>query len=166
MAGDPAISDAAAKRDGLPILERVRALRAEFALSMTEAKAIIDATDGRPPLLPPVNDSKELTAVLTSELGFCTCASEAATGVLKRLLRVAQDRSDATKDAAAFASVSRVLEDLLSSGGGWAEWLVYGLEQRGFVQHGFRQTDLLISDKGRLLLQALERFDPDYGGIS
>jgi hypothetical protein len=39
--------------------------------------------------------------------------------------------------------------------------LVYGLEQRGFVWHGFRQVDLWVTDKGRLLLRALEQFGPE-----
>jgi hypothetical protein len=60
----------------------------------------------------------------------------------------------------AFSQASRRLEALLAGGGGWAEWLVYGLEQRDFVWHGFRQVDLWITDKGRLLLRAVERFGP------
>ena len=52
LAVDPAHSDAAAKREGLSILDRVRAIRAEFGLSMTEAKEDVDTTDGKPPLFP------------------------------------------------------------------------------------------------------------------
>ena len=64
MGGDPVTSDAAAKRDGLPLMERLRALRTEFGFSLAEAKAVTDATDGKPPLFPPVGDAKQLTAVL------------------------------------------------------------------------------------------------------
>jgi len=161
VGGDPATSDAAAKRDDLPLIDRLRALRAEFGFSLAEAKAVTDTTDGKPPLFPPVGDAKQLTAVLVAELGYCGCASGAAVGVLRDLLRAAQARTDASGDEAAFALASRGLEALLAGGGGWAEWLVYGLEQRGFVQHGFRQSDLLITEKGRLLLQSVERFDPE-----
>ena len=160
MGDNPATSDAAAKRDGLSVLERVRRLRTEFGLSLAEAKAVTDATDGKPPRFPPVEDGKQLTAVLESELGYCICASGAAVGVLRDLLRAVQERTDALDDSVAFALASRSLEALLAGGGGWAEWMVYSLEQRDFVQHGFRQSDLLITEKGRLLLQSLERFEP------
>ena len=161
MAVDPALSDATAKREGLSILDRVRALRAEFGLSMTEAKAVVDTTDDKPPLFPTVTDGKELTKVLAAEIGYCGCASGAAIGVLRGFLRAVVERTDATGDEAAFALTSRGLEAMLAGGGGWAEWLVYNLDQRDFVQHGFRQSDLLITERGRLLLQAIERFDPE-----
>jgi len=99
-----------------------------------------------------------LEAVLGSELGYCGCASGAALAVLGDLLRAAVERTDATDDPAAFSQASRRLEALLAGGGGWAEWLVYGLEQRDFVWHGFRQVDLWVTDKGRLLLRAVERY--------
>ncbi len=161
MDSDPAATDADAKRDGLPLMDRLRVLRTEFGFSLAEAKAVTDATDGKPPLFPPVISAKQLTVVLASELGYCGCASGAAVGVLRDLLRAARQRTDATCDGAAFALASRELEKLLAGGGGWAEWLVYGLEQRGLVQHGFGQSDLLITERGRLLLQAVERFDPE-----
>ena len=56
MAADPATANAAAKERGLPTLDRIRALRAEFGLSLAAAKAVADATDGRPPLFPEVAD--------------------------------------------------------------------------------------------------------------
>ena len=161
MGGDPATSDTAAKRDGLPLMDRLRALRTEFGFTLAEAKAVTDVTDGKPPLFPPVGDARQLTAVLASELGYCGCASGAAVSVLRGFLRAVVERTDATGDEAAFALASRGLEALLASGGGWAEWLVYNLDQRDFVQHGFRQADLLITERGRLLLQAIERFDPE-----
>jgi hypothetical protein len=161
LAVDPALSDANAKREGLSILDRVRALRAEFGLSMTDAKAVVDTTDGKPPLFPKVNDGKELTKVLAAEVGYCGCASGAAVDVLRSFLRAVVERTDATGDEAAFALASRGLEAMLASGGGWAEWLVYNLDKRDFVRHGFRQSDLLITERGRLLLQAIEGFDPE-----
>src|SRR6185437_9818244 len=114
---------------GLPLIERLRTLRAQFGLSLTEAKAVTDATDGRPPLFPSVNDGKELTKALEAELSYCECASGAAIGVLRSLLRAVAKRTDATGDVAAFASASREIESLLASGGGWAEWFVYNLDQ-------------------------------------
>src|SRR5947209_19660709 len=102
VGGDPATSDAAAKRHGLPLMDRLRALRTEFGISLAEAKAVTDATDGKPPLFPPVSDGKELTKALAAELGYCGCASGAAVGVLRSFLRAVVERTDATGDEAAF----------------------------------------------------------------
>jgi len=157
---DPAQTDAISKRNGLPIPERIRLLRSQFRFSLAEAKAVVDQTDGRPPLFPKIGDSQQLKAVLEAELGFCNCASGAAMEVLRNIMRLTQQRTDATNDSVAFARISRELEALIAEGGGWAEWMVYGLEQRDFLGHGFRITDLLITDKGRLFLQAIEQFDP------
>src|SRR5262245_44655099 len=77
---------------------------------------------------------------------------------IRDLLRAAEARTDATGAITTFSRASRRLEALLSAGGGWAEWLVYGLERRDFVWHGFRQVDLWVTDKGRLLVRAVERF--------
>jgi hypothetical protein len=137
MAADPVAADVAAKREGLTVIDRLRALRAEFGLSLASAKAVVDATDGRPPQFPAVTNLDELEVALGTELGYCRCASVSAIVVLRDLLRTARNRSDAFEDAEAFAQASQRLEALLDGGGGWAEWLVYGLEQRGFVWHGF-----------------------------
>jgi hypothetical protein len=163
MAADPAAADAAAKQLGLPLLDRLRALRAEFGLSLAAARKVVDATEGRPPLFPDVADVRQLEAALKAELGYCECASSSAVAVLRDLLRMTQARSDATGDLTAFAQASRALEDLLAAGGGWAEWLIYGLEQRGIVWHGFRQVDLWITEKGRLILRGIEGFGSECG---
>ena len=102
----------------------------EFGLSLAEAKAITDTTDGKPPLFPPVGDAKQLTAVLASELGYCGCA-------LGQLSRFSEHcfrpfRSELTRPAMELRLLaSRRLEALLETGGGWAEWLVYGLRSSG-----------------------------------
>jgi hypothetical protein len=158
MAADPITADVAAKRNGVPVLERIRALRTEFGLSLAAAKAVIDATEGRQPVFPEVTSLKQLEAVLEAELGYCNCASGAALIVLREFLHAVRRRSDAVGNAEEFARASQELNALMAVGGGWAEWLVYGLEQRGFIWHGFRQTDLCVTDKGRLLLRALESF--------
>jgi hypothetical protein len=166
MATDPSTADAAAKQAGLPLIERLRALRTTFGLSLAAAKAVTDATDGRPPRFPEIRSPEQLTAVLAAELGYCGCASEAAQTVLRDLLRAVRNRADALEDLPAFAQASRALEALLAGGGGWAEWLVHLVEQRDLAWHGFRQTDLWITDKGRWLLDALERHGPGRGGCA
>jgi hypothetical protein len=161
MADDPLKSDAQAKLDGVPLMERLRALRVGFGLSLEEAKGVVDRTDGTEPLLPPMENATQLMAVLATELGYCNCASAGAVRILGELLRLARQRTESLRDPMEFSKVSRRLETFLESGGGWAEWLVYGLDQRGLVGHGFRQSDLLITDKGRRILEAIERFAPE-----
>ena len=74
-------------------------------------------------------------------------------------MRAAQTRSDCTHDVAAFATASRQLDASLpfEAAPGLAEWFVYGLDQRDLVSHSFRVNDVWITDKGRWLLEALER---------
>jgi hypothetical protein len=161
MTNDPASADASAKLQGVPLFERIRALRNAFGLSLADAKAVVDATDGRGPRFPEIGDAEELRAVLTRELGYCTCASEGAVALLRDLLRAARERSDAIGDPATFGRASRELESLMDTGPGWAEWVVFALEQRDFVRHGFRRSDLEITAKGRWLLEAMERIGGD-----
>ena len=100
--------------------------RTEFGLSLAEAKAITDTTDGKPPLFPPVGDAKQLTAVLASELGYCGCAFGQLSRFSEHCFR--PFRSELTRPAMElrFSPASRRLEASLETGGGWAEWLVYG----------------------------------------
>lgn len=157
MATSPVTADLAEKERGSTIIDRIRAIRAEFGLSLAAAKAVVDANDGRPPAMPDVCDRTQLDSILVTELGYCNCASSSALAVLRDLLRAAETRTDATCDPEEFARASRSVEALLAGGGGWAEWLVYGLQQRGLVWHGFRQADLWVTDKGRWLLRAVEQ---------
>jgi len=162
----PNSADKLAKQRGMPLLERIRAVRLEFGLSLDAAKAVTDATDGRPPVIPEISDREQLISVLAAELGYCRRASGAATVALSDLLQAARDRSDTTGDGVEFGRASRKLEALLATGAGWAEWFVYEFEHRGFVWHGFRQTDLWITDKGRILLAAIELHGSELSGRS
>src|SRR3954451_7615749 len=113
MTADPSAADAVARRDGLPRIERIKALRASYGLSLAEAKAVVDATDGRGPEFPEVADGNQLVAVLEAELGYCTCAGRVALPLLCDVLRLARERTDGTEDKAAFARAARELEALL-----------------------------------------------------
>lgn len=79
----------------------------------------------------------------------------------KPCTRTVRRRSDSTSDPVEFASASRELEACLPFQAlpAFAEWFVYGLEQRDLVSHSFRVTDVWITNKGRWLLEALERID-------
>jgi hypothetical protein len=153
---------AAAKASGLSTIDALRLLRSQFGLTLAAAKAVRELVDGPVNSGRPVLDTREqLLRVLSDELGYCDCASSEALAILTRLLRVVRERSDSTKNAEEFAKASREVEACLRLDvtAGLGEWFVYGLEQRGLVQHNFRLTDVWITDKGRWLLSALERLE-------
>ena len=138
---------------GLPKVEVIRALRSVFALPFSEAKEILEGLEG-----PQSRDA--LLELLKDLLGYCDCASSDALLALRGILRAAQDRADRASDAETFAEASRRISDLLGPEGraGLGEWFVYFLEGRGLIRHGFRVTDLDITERGRALLRAIERF--------
>jgi hypothetical protein len=72
MAADPAAADMMAKRHGVPLLDRIRALRTEFGLSLATAKAVTDATDSRLPAFPEVANLEQMEAALRTELGIAS----------------------------------------------------------------------------------------------
>lgn len=135
--------------DGLPKVESIRTLRSLFALSFADAKEIVESFEG--PQSP-----EALLKLLKDQFGYCDCASSDALMTLRDVLRTAQDKADRPHDAEAWRRIS----ELLGSEGrpGLGEWFVYFLEARGLIYHGFRVTDLYITERGRVLLRAIERF--------
>ena len=154
---------AAAKANGLDRIATIRLLRELFGLTLKAAKDVVALVEGPPkPEFPPIETRDQLLKVLGTELGYCDCASADALELLVRFLRVVQRRSDSSGDPVEFASASRELEACLPLKAlpAFADWFVYGLEQRDLVSHSFRVTDVWITNKGRWLLEALERFGP------
>lgn len=150
----------AAKANGLERVETIRLLRTLFGVTLTEAKKVVALVEGPPaPRFAPIEARQQLVQVLGSELGYCGCATDETLELLLRFLRIVQKRSDSTSDAVAFASASRELEACLPLRAlpAFADWFVYGLDQRDLISHGFRVTDVWITDKGRWLLEAMER---------
>lgn len=147
-------------------LDRVQAigiLCSVYCCSQAEAERIVASVDGPlPRKLRAIEDYEQLLEVLKQELGYCTCAPDDALQVLHDVLQAAQDRTQSVNDREAFARASRALEVSLplEAAPGFASWFVYSLHQRDLVWHGFRLTDLWITDKGRWLLQAIKRFPP------
>lgn len=157
---EPSAVAAAAKENGLDRLEAIRLLRSLFGLSLHAAKDILALVD--PPSndrLPQIETREQLLAVLSKELGYCGCASGDAMATLVGFLRAAKARSDSTSDSAEFTKASLEVEASLplKAAPGFADWFVYGLEQRDLVSHNFRVTDVWITSKGRWLLDAIER---------
>jgi hypothetical protein len=138
---------------GLPKVEVIRALRSLFAVPFSEAKEILEGLEGP-------QSREALFELLKDQLGYCDCASSDAMLVLREVLRTVQDKTDRASDAEALASASRRIVELLGPEGrtGLGEWFVYFLESRGLIYHGFRVTDLSITERGRGLLRAIERF--------
>lgn len=152
----------AAKANGLDRIATIRLLRELFGLTLKEAKDVVALVEGPPePKFLPVESRDQLLKVLSAELGYCGCATTDTLELLVRFLGVVRKRSDSTSDPVEFASASRELEACLPLQAlpAFADWFVYGLDQRDLVSHGFRVTDVWITEKGRWLLEALERID-------
>ena len=144
-----------ARREGLGIPEALDA----YGLSEAQARRLTGAEEGMERPWPPIDSREALLATLRRELGYCDCAPEQAVPALRDFLRAARDRSDATENAEAFERASRSVESLLplDAAPAQAAWFVYALLRADLVRHGFRLTDIWITDRGRLLLEALER---------
>ncbi|MCL1636137.1 hypothetical protein M2650_16060 [Luteimonas sp. SX5] len=136
-----------------------------YGCPQAEAERIVASVDGpRREALTTIGGHEQLLDVLKRELGYCACAPEEALRTLRDVLRAARDRTQAANDPdpEAFGRASQALEAclMLDAAPGFASWFVYGLQQRDLIWHGFRLTDVWITDKGRWLLQAIERFPP------
>ncbi len=149
-----------ARRDGLGIAEALDAIGAAYGLSAIETYRLAGAEEGMERAWPPIDSGEALLATLRRELGYCDCAPEQTLPALRDFLRAARDRSDSTESAEAFDRASRSVESLLplDDAPAQAAWFVYALLRADLVRHGFRLTDVWITDRGRLLLEALERY--------
>ncbi len=153
----------AARMHGQSRADAIAILCSLYRFSETDAARIAVSVDGpQPERLPRVDTYPELVEILKKELGYCACAPDEAVGMLRSFLQAARDRTEATADGEAFSRASRTLEACLSleAAPGVASWFVYGLQQRDLIWHGFRVTDSWITDKGRWLLEAIERLAP------
>lgn len=157
---------AAALRDGVPKLDRLRIVCTLFRSSMADAKAVAESVEGPPRgALPDIIDRDGLERVLAAELGYCSCVGNDAINTLRDFLDLVRRRGEATANAVAFSEHSRALErftDATLSNATVGHWFILGLEQRGSINHGLRVTDVWITDRGRKLLNALNQFQqPD-----
>jgi hypothetical protein len=109
---------------------------------------------------PPIDSHASLPKVLEAELGYCTCAFSDALPLLRDFLRLVVERTDGVKDPERFRQASEKIVDLLGANGstGMRSWFVYALDRAGLVGHSFNLYDVLIMDRGRWLLEGLERF--------
>lgn len=109
-----------------------------------------------------IESKEQLIKFLKDELNYCDCASGYAWLILYKSLKIIATRSEATKDKALFSQKTRDLEALLQLDEplGLGEWFVYFLEDKALISHGFNSSDCWISEKGKILLEAIEQFSP------
>lgn len=109
---------------------------------------------------PPIESRAELERVLKADLGLCTCAHADTLPFLREFLRLVAERTDAMNDADRVRRVHQDLSEVLDSNGSAAmrNWFVYAIDRAGLVAHNFNLYDLMIMDRGRWILDALERF--------
>lgn len=115
--------------------------------------------------LPLFESAAQLREFLRAELGYCTCAYNDAVPLLHDVLRMVKLRSESPHDFEAFKHVSHAIEDrlLFHSAPALANWFVYALDRADLAYHNYNVMDLWITDKGRCVLDALDRFpDPRW----
>ena len=106
-----------------------------------------------------IKSRDDLLAYLKTELGYCGCGYyEDAIRVLRDILQFASDRQDACKgDAERFSTITREVEKWTLSSPGLATWFVWLLDKHGLIWHGFNETDIWISKKGDVVLNAIKQ---------
>lgn len=113
-----------------------------------------------------IQSGDALFSLLQAELSYCGCAYTDAVPFLHELLRRVAARTDALQDAEAFGRLTQELETWMfeHASGGVASWIIFGFERAGLLYHGWNVFDLTLTEKGRRVLAALDRFpDPRPG---
>lgn len=107
-----------------------------------------------------IPSANALFQLLEAELGYCGCAYTDAVPFLHELLRRVAARTDSLDDADAFQRHTEELEGwmLHHASGGVASWLLYGFHKADLLHHGWHVFDLSITEAGRRVLAALDRF--------
>lgn len=109
-----------------------------------------------------IESQEQLFQFLKDELNYCACASGYALKVLYDTLKLIEERSQKVQDTTTFRQKTEEIETLLQldSSLGLGEWFVYFLENKNFITHGFNSSDCWITEKGKILLNAIATFSP------
>ena len=97
-------------------------------------------------------------------LGYCTCGQPDTLPFLRDFLRLVAERTEAMSDPdpdhKRYRMAHHALTEFLDSNGstGMRNWFVYGADRAGLVAHNFNRYDLMLMNRGRWILDALERF--------
>ena len=112
------------------------------------------------PKLPQIGDEEELLEFLRAEFAYCGCGYyEEAIRDLRDLLEFAQRRQNALGgESDVFHAVTCELDEWLLRAPGLSTWIVWLLDERDFIWHGKRTSDCYISDKGRVVLDAINKY--------
>ncbi len=104
----------------------------------------------------PINNAEELLAYLREDLGYCGCGYyEEAIRVLRDVLQLAADRQANTGDEERFAELTQSVHQLVVASPGLGTWYVWLLDKHGYIWHGFNESDIWITKKGKIVLQAI-----------
>ena len=111
-----------------------------------------------------ISNYDDLIATLKKELGYCGCGYyEEAILLLYDTLRLARIRTDTinSDNECYLDATDELLERIpLNKMYGLATWFLYLLNDRDLITHGFEISDIMITQKGRWLLDAIERYYP------
>ncbi|MDX2301289.1 MAG: hypothetical protein NW226_00760 [Microscillaceae bacterium] len=95
-----------------------------------------------------------LTQILKQELNYCTCASAEVLQILFLTLSYGRDIPH---------SPSKVPTDVDRLPMGLGEWFIYFLESKDLLSHGFNNLDFSLTEKGRQLLEDMEKHASTIG---
>ena len=112
------------------------------------------------PTLPTLENKDYLLQFLREEFAYCGCGYyEEALRDLRDLLDFARRRQEAlSDDLNVFHTVTNELNDWLLLAPGLSTWFVWLLDERKFIWHGIRTSDCYLSEKGRVVLDAINKF--------
>lgn len=108
-----------------------------------------------------IDSHETLLSVLGRELSHCECGSDETLPLLRDFLGLVRDRTragDPERSRSANAALEKCVNALGSPA--VASWLVYLLEAKGVLVHGFSLFDLELTYDGQVLAEKLELYVP------
>jgi len=144
------------QQEGANKLSAMRVLIALFDLTPRDARLAFEEAEN------PFRTPELLERYLKAEMAVCNCVPEARV-LLREMMHVINDRSEAAyrHDNALFSQKTRELEARLGLNAN-AEigcWLIFLLESKGLIWHGFNIADCWTNPKGIQFLAALDALE-------
>lgn len=143
-------------QEGANKIYAMRVLIAVFDLAPRDARLAVEEAQN------PFHTSELLERYLKDELALCSCVPEARV-LLREMLHVINDRSEAAyrHDNALFSQKTWELEARLGldENASVGCWLIFLLESKGLIWHGFNISDCWTHPKGVQFLTALDAWE-------